>query len=229
MGAEHGGEWHPVVVVLLGPPGVGKGTQAVRLADAEGSAHVSTGDLLRAARREGTELGEKAQAYMDAGELVPDELILELVKEHLGGLGPEVSVLFDGFPRTTAQADGLDEVLSGSGRRVDLVVLFTAPDETLVKRLSGRRSCPDCGAVFNTYFSAPAVAGVCDRCGGTLVHRADDAPETVARRLDVYREQTAPLVAYYETHSARMLEVRADRSPDQVFSDFRDAVVAGAA
>ena len=218
-----------MVVVLLGPPGVGKGTQAVRLADSEGAAHISTGDLLRAARREGTELGRKAQAYMDSGELVPDDLILELVREHLGSVAADRSVLFDGFPRTTVQADGLDAVLESAGRRVDLVVLFTAPDETLIKRLSGRRSCPACGAIFNTYFSPPSVEGICDRCAGTLVHRKDDEPETVARRLDVYREQTSPLVAYYEAHAARMLEVRADRSAEEVYQEFHGAVVAGAA
>jgi adenylate kinase len=166
---------------------------------------------------------------MDSGELVPDALILDLVREHLGTIAEDSSVLFDGFPRTTAQADRLDDVLTSTGRRVDLVVLFTAPDETLIKRLSGRRSCPDCGAVFNTYFSPPPVEGVCGRCAGTLVHRADDEPETVARRLDVYREQTAPLVAYYQAHPTRMVEVRADRSADEVYAEFHDAVVAGAA
>ena len=131
-----------MIMVLLGPPGVGKGTQAVRLADELDGAHVSTGDLLRAARREGTPLGTQAQKYMDAGELVPDHLILDLVKEHLSGIAPDAHVLFDGFPRTTAQATGLEQVLKASGRQVDRVVLFEAPDETIVKRLSGRRSCP---------------------------------------------------------------------------------------
>ena len=137
--------------------------------------------------------------------------------------------MFDGFPRTTAQADGLDEVLKSAGRTVDLVVLFTASDETLIKRLSGRRSCPDCGAVFNTYFSPPESSGVCDRCGGALVHRADDEPETVARRLDVYRKQTAPLVTYYEQHPAAMREITAARPADEVHADFRAAVASGAA
>jgi len=138
-----------MVLVLLGPPGVGKGTQAVRLADEVGGAHVSTGDLLRAARRDGTPLGRKAQGYMDAGELVPDALILDLVRDHLSGIDADRHVLFDGFPRTTAQADDLEDVLAELGRSVDLVVLFEAPDDTLVKRLSGRRSCPSCGAGYN--------------------------------------------------------------------------------
>ena len=213
-----------MVVVLLGPPGVGKGTQAVRLADEIGAAHVSTGDLLRAARREGTPLGKKAQSYMDAGEYVPDDLILELVREHLGTLSSDVPVLFDGFPRTTAQAEGLDAALAATDRRVDAVVVFEAPDETLLKRLSGRRSCPDCGAVYNVYFNAPAEPGVCDRCGGKLVHRSDDEPETVRRRLEVYREQTAPLVSFYDAHAAPVQRVQADRDVDSVFEDFRAAV-----
>jgi adenylate kinase len=217
-----------MVLILLGPPGVGKGTQAVRLADELEAAHVSTGDLLRAARRDGTPLGEKAQKFMDAGELVPDHLILDLVKEHLAGVGRDAHVLFDGFPRTTAQADGLAQVLASSGRRVDRVVLFEAPDETIVKRLGGRRSCPSCGAVYNTFFSPPKAEGKCDRCGATLVHRSDDAPETIRRRLDVYREQTAPLVAYYEKSGAPFDRIRADRPVEQVYAEFRGAVEANA-
>lgn len=213
-----------MVVILLGPPGVGKGTQAVRLAEELYAAHVSTGDLLRAARREGTELGKKAQAYMDAGELVPDDLILGLVREHLSDIDDETTVLFDGFPRTTAQADGLEEVLGELERGVDGVILFEAHDETLVKRLSGRRSCPDCGAVYNVYFNPPGTEDTCDRCGGTLVHRADDTPETVSRRLEVYREQTAPLVDYYDASEAPLVSVRGDQSVDDVYADFTAAL-----
>ena len=212
-----------MVLILLGPPGVGKGTQAVRLADELDAAHISTGDLLRAARRDGTELGTRAQKFMDAGELVPDQLILDLVKEHLAGIDPGAHVLFDGFPRTITQATGLSEVLERSERRVDRVVLFEAPDETIVKRLSGRQTCPDCGAVYNTYFSPPRVDGKCDRCGGSLVQRADDAPETVRRRLEVYRDQTAPLVSFYERAGAPFERIRADRSVDEVYADFRGA------
>ena len=216
-----------MVVILLGPPGVGKGTQAVRLADSVGWEHVSTGDLLRAARRDGTELGLKAQGFMDVGELVPDDLILDLVREHLGGVPPEAGILFDGFPRTTAQADGLGEVLSEVGRRVDGVILFEAPDEELIGRLSGRRSCPECGAVYNVHFSPSATEGVCDRCGGALVHRADDEPDTVRRRLEVYEELTAPLIAYYEQHDAELRRVAADRPVDEVQESFRAAVDLG--
>lgn len=211
----------------MGPPGVGKGTQAVRLADSVGWAHVSTGDLLRAARRDGTELGRKAQGFMDAGELVPDSLILDLVREHLKSIAPEAGILFDGFPRTTAQAEGLEGVLGTVGRRVDRVVVLQADDDELVKRLSGRRSCPDCGAVFNVHFTPPVEEGVCDRCAGKLIQRADDEPETVLRRLVVYREQTEPLIEWYEKSDATMVEVDAGRPVDEVHEAFRDAVVRG--
>ena len=214
-----------MVVILLGAPGVGKGTQAVRLADDTGAAHVSTGDLLRAARREGTPLGRKAQGFMDAGELVPDDLILDLVREHLDGLPAGTDILFDGFPRTIAQADGLDAVLRGVGLEVGVVVLFDAEDDVLVKRLSGRRSCPECGAVYNVHYDPPQVDGVCDRCGADLVHRKDDNAETVERRLEVYQEQTAPLVTHYEGHRAELVRIDGDRNPDEVYADFREAVV----
>jgi adenylate kinase len=212
-----------MVLILLGPPGVGKGTQAVRLADELDGAHVSTGDLLRAARRDGTDLGKRAQKYMDAGELVPDHLILDLVREHLAGVPTGAPVLFDGFPRTTAQAEGLNEVLEQSGRRVDRVVLFEAPDDTIVKRLSGRRSCPKCGAVYNVYFNPPLVDGTCDRCGSPLEQRQDDVPETIRRRLEVYRDQTAPLVSFYEGAGAPFERIRADRGVDEVYADFRES------
>ena len=213
-----------VVVILLGPPGVGKGTQAVRLAAAIDGEHISTGDLLRAACRDGTELGKQAQGYMDAGELVPDALILDLVRDHLASMPSEASLLFDGFPRTTAQADGLDSVLSGVGRQVDRVVLLGAPNETLVERMSGRRSCMDCGAVFNIHLNTSEIEGVCDNCGGPLIHRIDDEPDTVLYRLEVYQEQTAPLVAHYEAHDSGLLRVQAERGMDDVYLDVRNAV-----
>jgi len=213
-----------MVVILLGPPGVGKGTQAARLIEAITGEHISTGDLLRAARRDGTELGKRAQGFMDAGELVPDALILDLVRDHLASLPSEASLLFDGFPRTIPQADGLDSVLSEGGRQVDRVVLLEASDETLVERLSGRRSCMDCGAIFNVHLKASQIDGVCDDCSGPLIHRIDDEPDTVLHRLKVYQEQTSPLVAHYESHAAGVVRVRADRSMDEVYADVRTAV-----
>ena len=213
-----------MVVILLGPPGVGKGTQAVRLADSVGWEHVSTGDLLRAARRAGTELGQKAQAFMDAGELVPDSLILDLVRDHLKGIAPEAGILFDGFPRTTAQAEGLGGVLEAEERRVDRVVVFEASDEELIRRLSGRRSCPDCGAVFNVHFSPPKEEGKCDRCGAALVHRADDKADTVKNRLKVYAAQTQPLIDWYRRSDAVLVSVSAEAAVDAVQAEFRRAV-----
>lgn len=213
-----------MVVVLLGPPGVGKGTQAARLTADILAEHVSTGDLLRAARRDGTTLGKEAQDFMDAGEYVPDDLILAMVREHFSGMSTDAHVLLDGFPRTTAQAIGLDSSLESIDRQVDVVVVFEAPQETLLRRLSGRRSCPDCGAIYNTYSSPPATEGVCDRCNGALVHRADDEPSTVRRRLELYQEQTAPLVSFYEQHGARLERVQADQPVDDVYREFASAV-----
>ena len=185
------------VVVLLGPPGVGKGTQGVRLARSRGWDHVSTGDLLRAARDAGSELGRRAQACMERGELVPDDVIAGLVGERLESLPPSRGVVFDGFPRTVGQAETLDGTLADRGRQVDRVVLLEAGEELLVKRIAGRRSSP-AGRVYNVYFDPPKRDGVCDETGEPLLHRADDRPETVRSRLAVYRETTAPLADFYE-------------------------------
>ena len=205
-----------MVTVFLGPPGVGKGTQAKRLADDQKWAHVSTGDLLRAARREGTPLGLKAQEYMDAGDLVPDDLILGLVREHLEEMGHRVSVIFDGFPRTGPQAESLGGILEELDRQVDLVILFEAEDDVLVQRIAGRRSCP-CGKVYNVYFTPPTIEGRCDDCDGELVHRADDEPETVRRRLEVYRELTEPLIDFYRENGPAPVAIEAMGSPDEVW------------
>lgn len=204
-----------MVVILLGPPGVGKGTQGGLLVDALGWVRIATGDLLRAARRDGTALGQEAQRYMDAGELVPDDLIVAMVREHLEALGPDTSILFDGFPRTVAQAVSLDAMLPEIGRRVDGVLLFEASDEVLVKRISGRRSSPE-GRVYNIHFDPPKVEGICDVSGSPLVHRADDHPDTVVRRLEVYRAQTAPLVSYYEATPTRVMPVAGDAPMSEV-------------
>lgn len=215
------------MVVLLGPPGVGKGTQGVRLAEATGARHVATGDLLRAARREGTELGKKAQRFMDGGELVPDQLIVDLVSEVLRGTDPGVGVVLDGFPRTVVQAGALDAALAQVGRKVGLVAVLEASDDVLVKRMAGRRSCPSCGAVYNVYFSPPASQGVCDRCGTALMQRADDDPDTVRRRLEVYRRETAPLIAHYEegreAGGAQVARIPSDRPVDEVQGALRRA------
>lgn len=213
-----------MVLILLGPPGVGKGTQGELLCEGLGLEHISTGDLLRAARREGTDLGRRAQAYMDRGDLVPDDVIMGMVRERLSELSTDRGVVFDGFPRTVPQAEALDAVLVGLGRQVDGVLVLSADDDVLVKRLSGRRSCPECGAIYNVYFSPPAVEGVCDRCGASLVHRSDDAQETVRNRLAVYRRQTEPLITFYEAHEAPVRYVDGDQAVDEVQMDLRGAV-----
>ncbi len=185
------------VVVLLGPPGVGKGTQGVRLAREGGWDHLSTGDLLRKALERGTALGKEARSYMEAGELVPDGVIVGLVGETLATSAPGRSVVLDGFPRTVAQAEALDDTLAKAGRAVDRVCLLEAPEEVIVKRISGRRSSPG-GRVYNVHFDPPVREGFCDDTGEPLIHRADDRPETVRKRLAVYRRDTVPLVGLYE-------------------------------
>lgn len=211
-----------MVVVLLGSPGVGKGTQGVRLSRALDWAHVSTGDLLRAALREGTPLGLEARKYMDAGDLVPDDVIIGLVREHLARLGPERGVVFDGFPRTVAQAEALDDALAGQQRGVGRVALLDADDSVLFKRISGRRSSPS-GRVYNIYFDPPRREGFCDDTGDPLIHRADDQPDTVRTRLAVYHELTAPLVGYYDARGL-LVRVPAEGGIDEVQAGLRGAL-----
>ncbi len=211
-------------VILLGPPGVGKGTQGVLLAENKGWKHMATGDILRANRREGTPLGKEAQTYMDAGDLVPDSLIVAMVKDTLAKLPEGQGVVLDGFPRTVPQAEALDGVLDDLGRQIDRVVVLEADDEVLVKRIAGRRSCPDCGAVFNVYFNPPAQEGVCDRCGGELVHRPDDNPETVRNRLSVYQEQTEPLVRFYDGRDDVLARIEGEGSVEEIQAGIQKAL-----
>lgn len=213
-----------MIVILLGPPGVGKGTQGKLLCESRGFRHVATGDLLRAARREGTELGRKAQAYMDRGELVPDEIIIGMVEEVLRNLGDAPGVVLDGFPRTVPQAEALDRALEGLDLQVDRVLVMTAPDDVLVNRVAGRRNCPECGAIFNVHYSPPSEEGVCDNCGSQLSHRKDDTPETVRNRLEVYRSQTEPLIDHYRSSASGVVEVDGDQSVEAVQSAFGQAL-----
>lgn len=216
-------------IVFLGPPGVGKGTQGRLLAEAKDWARLVTGDLLREAGDADTEVGRLAKEYMDAGDLVPDEVVLGLVGEKLAALGPEVGIVFDGFPRTRAQAEGLGDLLAKRGRSVDAVILLEADQEELVRRLSGRRTCGGCGSVYNVHVSPPQDEGRCDRCGRDLRQRADDKPETVRTRLDVYQKQTAPLVSHYEGENATVVRVSGMGSIDEVHSDLMDKLTSAVA
>ncbi|MGH7928703.1 MAG: adenylate kinase [Candidatus Binatia bacterium] len=184
-------------VVLLGPPGAGKGTQAKLLQDMFEACQISTGDILRKAVAEKSPLGEKAASYLESGALVPDDLILNLVAERVKEKDCANGFLLDGFPRTVAQADGLQQILESLGLKLDGVLSVQVPPQVIVERLSGRRTCKSCGAMYHIEFEPPKKDGVCDQCGGALYQRSDDSPETIAARLKVYEDQTAPLVDYY--------------------------------
>lgn len=198
-------------LILLGPPGAGKGTQAVKIAEAFNLVHLSSGDILRAERKNQTELGRQAQEYMDKGVLVPDDLILSMMIGQIGRIEAGRGFLLDGFPRTLAQAEGLDQRLEAAGRRIDRVVNIVLSDEIVTKRLTGRWSCPQDGRVYHEMFSPPRTAGVCDACGASLTRRKDDEPSVVAQRLRTYHEETRPLEAYY---SRRGLIVSVDGSAE---------------
>ena len=206
-------------LVLFGPPGAGKGTQGTMLADKRGLLKISTGDILRDAVRAGTTLGIEAKKFMDAGELVPDTVILGLVREVIEDANAVKGFLMDGFPRTIPQAESVDAMLAELSRPIDAVVVLDVADESIVQRLSGRRSCPNCGAVFNVYFDKPRIAERCDRCNSELVQRADDNRDTVVRRLDVYKQQTAPIIDYYGRHGVPIEHVDGDRAIDDVQRD----------
>ncbi len=181
-------------IVFLGPPGAGKGTQASLLSEKYGIKKISTGDILREAVRKGTELGKKAKKYMDAGELVPDDIIIGLIEEQIQGVD---SFILDGFPRTMKQAEALDGLLSERGKPLSHVIFVNVPDEEIVKRLTARRVCPNCGAVYNMIYNPPKRDEICDVCGTPLVQRSDDREDVIRNRLKVYRESTAPLIDYY--------------------------------
>lgn len=202
-------------IVLLGAPGAGKGTQAQKLVEEFGVAHISTGDLLRAAVKAGTKLGVKAKEYMDAGQLVPDKLVVDLVKERLAADDAKKGFILDGFPRNTAQAVTLDSALANMGLSLDAALLVDVKAEVIVERLSSRRTCRDCG------YTAPAGVDVCPSCGGEMYQRDDDKPETIQNRLNVYESQTAPLVEYYKGKGL-LKAVDGDRPVDDVYADVKE-------
>ena len=186
-------------IILLGPPGAGKGTQASRLEDEHGMIQLSTGDMLRAAVKAGTEVGLKAKALMDAGELVPDEVVSGIIGDKLDELGPDQGVIFDGYPRTAAQAASLDEILAERNRVLSYVIELAVDEDALVERITGRFTCAKCGEVYHDKFKQPALEGVCDVCGSTeFKRRPDDNEETVRTRMKEYRAKTAPILPIYE-------------------------------
>lgn len=189
-------------LILLGPPGAGKGTQASRIARRYGIPHVSTGDLLRAAVVQNTPLGREAKGYMDRGDLVPNDLVLGMLRERLARPDAADGFLLDGFPRNPAQAEALDGILTEIDRPLDAVIALDIPDEEIVARMAGRRSCPTCGRIYHQQTGPPQRSGVCDDDGTPLIRRQDDDPRVVRHRLEVYHDQTAPLVAFYETRGS---------------------------
>ena len=202
-------------IVLLGAPGAGKGTQAQKLVEEFGVAHISTGDLLRAAVKAGTKLGVKAKSYMDNGQLVPDKLVVDLVTERLDADDAQKGFILDGFPRNTSQAVTLDSALAEMGRNLDAALLVDVKPDVIVKRLSSRRTCKECG------YTAPAGVDTCPSCGGEMYQRDDDKPETIQKRLDVYESQTAPLVEYYRGKEL-LKAVDGDRPVDEVYADVKE-------
>ncbi len=210
-------------LILFGAPGSGKGTQAKLASQEWGLAHISTGDILRQEVSQGTPLGQRARAFMDDGALVPDDLILEMIGRRLEEDDARRGFILDGYPRTVPQAQGLDRLLSGLGQKIDAVISLEVSFEELTRRLTARRMCPGCGAIYNRISQPPRQSGVCDNCGRILEQRSDDRPETVANRLRVYRQQTEPVMEYYR---AQGLWRRIDgaRNPQEVFSSFKEVL-----
>ncbi len=201
-------------ILLLGAPGAGKGTQCKNIVAQYGLLHLSSGDILRAERAAGTELGAKAQSYMDSGALVPDEIIIEMMTEAIKKT-TAAGFLLDGFPRTVNQAVELAESLAGNEMKIDFVLNLQIDDDVVAKRMTGRRSCPECGAVYHVENLKPKIEGLCDNDGTELVQRPDDSPEVVANRLKTYHQQTEPLVDYYRNNGP-VYDFDADRRPDEI-------------
>ncbi len=213
-------------LVLLGPPGSGKGTQAQKLVERYQIPQISTGDLFRSAVKNETELGKKAKEYMERGELVPDEIVVGMVEERLKEDDCQKGFILDGFPRTIAQAQALDKLLEKKGEKLDAVIEISVPDEEVIKRLSGRRTCSKCGAMYHIEFNPPKVEGKCDKCGGDLYQRDDDKEEVIKSRLKVYHSQTAPLVEYYEKKGL-LKKINGVGKIDEIFQEIVNALEVG--
>ena len=203
-------------IIMLGAPGAGKGTQAKKIAAKYSIPHISTGDIFRANIKNGTELGLKAKSYMDAGGLVPDEITIGMLLDRIHQADCENGYVLDGFPRTIPQAESLTEALKKNGEAIDFAVNVDVPDENIINRMSGRRACLNCGATYHIVYNAPKTENVCDTCGQELVLRDDDKPETVKKRLDVYHDQTQPLIDYYK-YAGVLAEVDGTLDMEDVF------------
>ena len=207
-------------LVLMGLPGAGKGTQAERIVEQYGIPHISTGDMFRAAMKEGTELGLQAKSFMDKGELVPDEVTIGIVRERLSKDDCKKGFLLDGFPRTVPQADALEKLLSDLEKKIDYVININVDKGILMDRLTGRRICKECGSTYHLVFNPPAQEGVCDKCGGDLYQRADDNAETVQNRLDVNIKQQEPLLSFYEA-KGYLRTIDGQQDINKVFADIK--------
>ena len=207
-------------IVMLGAPGVGKGTQAKKIAEKYKIPHISTGDIFRANIKNETELGKKAKSYMDQGMLVPDELTISLVMDRFQEPDAKNGYVLDGFPRTIPQAESLDAALKKNGSQIDFAVNVDVPDENIIQRMSGRRACVKCGATYHLQYAAPKKDGICDSCGENLILRDDDKPETVEKRLKVYHEQTQPLIDYYAQKDV-LKEVDGTQGLEEVFQQIQ--------
>ena len=201
-------------LILLGPPGAGKGTQCKRIIEKYGITHLSSGDILRAERSAGSDLGEKAKGYMDSGALVPDDLIIEMMIKAM--TAEKAGYVLDGFPRTVVQGEALDKALDAAGEKIDGIVNLQVADEIIASRMTGRRSCPKCGGVYHIENLKPKAEGVCDKGCGELTQRPDDKPEVVANRLKIYHEQTAAVVGYYQSAGGNIINIAAQGTPDEV-------------
>lgn len=210
-------------LILMGLPGAGKGTQAEKIKETFGIPHISTGDMFRAAIKEQTELGMQAKSYMDAGDLVPDEVTIGIVRERLGKDDCQKGFLLDGFPRTIEQAEELENILTDAGRTLDYVLYIDVDEKKLLQRLSGRRICSNCGATYHVVFNPPKTEGICDKCGGELFQRDDDHKETVKNRLDVNKKQLEPLLDFYRERGC-LHTINGDREIDEVFADISKLV-----